>query len=127
MPGRWRATGCGIRRYHRRRALRSLFFYAVYTHSETVAEIAKVLLQRRFSGFAGLKAIRFPGGLAHRPPAFDASPMVCNDLNNIDYSHTASLLWTAHLPCAVQSTCALSSGARMLPPFSHSLSYNKMR
>src|SRR5215813_15628860 len=91
MPGRWRATGCGIRRYHRRRALRRVLFYAVHAYSETVAEIAEVLLQRSFSGLAGLKAIRFPKGLAHCPPALDASPMVCDDLNNIDHSHTVPL------------------------------------
>jgi len=91
MQGRWRATGCGIPRYRRHRALRRVFFHAVHTHREIVAEIAKVLLQGSCSGFTGLKAIRFPGGLAHRPPALDASPVVCDDLNNIDHSHTVSL------------------------------------
>jgi len=91
MQGRWRATGCGIPRYRRHRVRRSLFFHGVHTHSETVAEIAEVLLQRSFSGFTALEAIRFSRGLAHCPPALDASPVVCDDLNNIDHSHTISL------------------------------------
>lgn len=89
--GGWRTTGCGLPRYRRHRVLCRFFFYAVYAHRETVAEIAKVLLQRSVSGFAGLKTIRFPRGLAHRPPALDASPMIGDDLNNVDHSHSISL------------------------------------
>jgi len=62
--GRWRATGCGIPRYRRigrwapRRPWRA-------QHIETVAQIAKSVLQRSLGGFTGLKAIRFPRRLAH--------------------------------------------------------------
>src|SRR5712691_473478 len=91
MQGRWRATGCGILRYRRHRALRRLFFHGVHTHRETVAEIAEVLLQRSCSGFTGLEAIRFSRGLAYCPPALDASPVVGDDLNNVDHSHPVPL------------------------------------
>jgi hypothetical protein len=71
--------------------------HGVNTHIETVAQIAKVLLQRRMGGFTRRKAIRFPRSLAHGPPAFEAVAMVRHDLKHIDYRHTISLC------CAVWS------------------------
>jgi hypothetical protein len=68
--------------------LSSLGVHGVHAHIETVAQIAKVLLQRRLGGFTGLKAIRFPRRLAHGPPAFEAVAMVRHDLKYIDYRHT---------------------------------------
>jgi len=62
--------------------------YGVHAHIETVAQIAKVLLQRRLGRFTGLKAIRFPRRLAHGAPAFEAVAMVRHDLKSIDYRHT---------------------------------------
>jgi hypothetical protein len=62
----------------------------VDTHIETVAQIAKVLLQRSLGGFTGLKAIWFPRRLAHGPPAFKAIAMVRHDLKHVDYCHTIS-------------------------------------
>src|SRR5262249_2942405 len=91
MRGRWRATGCGILRYRRHSALGSLGGHGVHAHMETVAKIAKVLLQRRLGGFAGLNAIRSPRRLAHGPPAFGAVARVRHDLKNIAYRHTVSL------------------------------------
>ena len=91
MPGRWRATGCGIPRYRRHSALRGICVHAVHAHIETVAEIAKVLLQCSLRGFMRLKTIRLPGRLAHRTPAFEAVPVVRHDLNNVDHSHIVSL------------------------------------
>src|ERR1700752_2164636 len=91
MPGRWRATGCGIPRYHQHSTLHGICVHAVHPHIDTIAEIAKVLLQCSLSGFTRLKAIRLPGRLAHRTPAFEAVPVVCHDLNHIDHSHTLSL------------------------------------
>ena len=91
MQGRWRATGCGILRYRRHSTLRGLCVYAMHPHIETVAEIAKVLLQCCLRSFVGLKTIRFPGRLAYRTPAFEAVPVMCHDLNHIDHSHTLSL------------------------------------
>src|SRR5215831_1356820 len=101
MLGRWRATGCGIPRYHRHRALRRVCVHAVHTHRETLTEIAKVLLQRSFSGFAGLKAIRFPGGLAHCPPTLDAASVIGDDMDNVDLSHT--LCPFRKLPCRAEA------------------------
>src|SRR4030095_4926905 len=91
MQGRWRATGCGIPRYPRHSALGHLGVHGVHAHIEAVAQIAKVLLQRRLSSFTGFKAIRFPRRLAHRPPAFEAVAMVRHDLKHVDYRHTAPL------------------------------------
>jgi len=68
--------------------LSSLGVHGVHAHIETVAQIAKVLLQRRMGGFMGLKAIRFPRRLAHGPPAFEAVAMVRHDLKHVDYRHT---------------------------------------
>jgi hypothetical protein len=65
----------------------------VDTHIETVAQIAKVLLQRSLGGFTGLKAIRFSRRLAHGPPAFEAIAMVRHDLKHVDYRHIVSLCW----------------------------------
>ena len=97
MRGRWRATGCGIPRYRRHSALGRLGVHGVHAHIETVAQIAKVSLQRSLSGFTGFKAIRFPRRLAHRPPAFEAVAMVRHDLKHVDYRHTA--------PSAVLHAC----------------------
>jgi hypothetical protein len=72
--------------------LGSLGVHGVHTHIETVAQIAKVLLQRSLGGFTGLKAIRFPRRLAHGPPAFEAVAMVRHDLQHVDDRHTVSLL-----------------------------------
>jgi hypothetical protein len=72
--------------------LGSLGVQGVDTHIETVAQIAKVLLQRSLGGFTGLKAIRFPRSLAHGPPAFEAVAVVRHDLKHVDYCHTISLL-----------------------------------
>src|SRR5262245_57947630 len=91
MRGRWRATGCGIPRYPRHSAVSRLGVHDVHAHIEAVAQIAKVLLQRRLSGFTGLKAIRFPRRLAHGPPAFEAVAMMRHDLQNVNYCHTLSL------------------------------------
>ena len=91
MQGRWRATGCGIPRYRRHSARRDICVHAVHAHIETVAEIAKVLPQCSLSGFTRRKAIRLPGRLTHRPPAFEAVPVVRHDLNHIDHSHTVFL------------------------------------
>src|SRR5215831_18837566 len=91
MRGRWRVTGCGILRYRRPSALGSLGVHGVHAHIETIAQIAKVLLQRSLGRFTGLKAIRFPRRLAHGPPAFEAVAMVRHDLKHIDYRHTVSL------------------------------------
>ncbi len=95
MRGRWRATGCGILRYRRHSALGSLGIHGVHAHIETVAQIAKVLLQRSLSGFTALKAIRLPRRLAHGPPAFKAVAMVRHDLKHVDYRHTVSLCCAA--------------------------------
>jgi len=78
-------------RYRRDSTLRGLCVHAVHPHIETVAEIAKVLLQCSLRSFVCLKTIRLPGRLAHRTPAFEAVPVVCHDLNHIDHSHTLSL------------------------------------
>src|SRR5262249_38075188 len=119
MPGRWRATGCGIPRYRWHRVLRRVFVHAVHTHRETVAQIAEVLPQRRLCGFAGLEAVRFPRGLAHRPPALNASPVVCDDLNDVNHSHTVS--------CAEPSSApGLHRFTRVIPPFFRPVAYNKM-
>ena len=91
MPGRWRATGCGILRYRRDSTLRGLCVHAVHPHIETVVEIAKVLLQCSLSGFMCLKTIRLPGRLVYRTPAFEAVSVMCHDLNHIDHSHIFSL------------------------------------
>src|SRR5262245_30797632 len=87
MRGRWRVTGCGIPRYRQHSALSRLGVHGVHAHIETVAQIAKVLLQRSLGGFTGLKAIRFPRRLAHGPPAFEAVAMVRHDLKHVDYRH----------------------------------------
>src|SRR2546421_2743330 len=87
MRGRWRVTGCGIPRYRQHRALSSLGVHGVHAHIETVAQIAKVLLQRSLGGFTGLKAVRFPRRLAHGPPAFETIAMVRHDLQHVDYRH----------------------------------------
>ena len=87
----WRATGCGIPRYRRHSALSHLGVHGVHAHIETVAQIAKVLLQRSLGGFTGLEAIRFPRRLAHCPPAFEAVAMVRHDLQHVDYRHTIPL------------------------------------
>jgi hypothetical protein len=65
--------------------------HGVHAHIETVAQIAKVLLQRSLGGFTGLKAIRFSRRLAHGPPAFEAIAMVRHDLKHVDYRHIVSL------------------------------------
>jgi hypothetical protein len=90
MRGRWCATGCGILLYRRHSASGSLRIHGVHTYIDTVAEIAEVLLQRRLSGCMGLEAIRFPGRLAHGPPAFEAVSMMCHDLQNVHHCHTVS-------------------------------------
>src|SRR5215831_5020080 len=95
MRGRWRVTGCGILRYRRPSALGSLGVHGVHAHIETVAQIAKVLLQRSLGGCTGLKAVRFPRRLAHGPPAFEAVAMVRHDLKHVDYRHTDSLCCAA--------------------------------
>jgi hypothetical protein len=91
MRGRWRVTGCGIPRYRQHSALSSLGVHGVHAHIETVAQIAKVLLQRRLGGFTRLKAIGCPRRLAHCAPAFEAVAMVRHDLKHVDYRHTAPL------------------------------------
>jgi hypothetical protein len=63
----------------------------MHAHIEAVAQIAKVLLQRRLSGFTSIKAIRFPRRLAHGPPAFEAVAVMRHDLQNVDYCHILSL------------------------------------
>jgi hypothetical protein len=67
--------------------LSSLGVHGVHAHIKTVAQIAKVLLQRSLGGFTRLKAIRFPRRLAHGPPAFEAVAMVRHDLQHVDYRH----------------------------------------
>jgi hypothetical protein len=64
----------------------------MHAHIEAVAQIAKVLLQRRLSGFTSIKAIRFPRRLAHGPPAFKAVSMVRHDLQNVYHCHDLPLL-----------------------------------
>src|SRR5262249_40370008 len=91
MRGRWRVTGCGVLRYRRPSALGSLGVHGVHAHIETVAQIAKVLLQRSLGGFTGPKAIGSPKRLAPGPPPFGAVAMVRHDWQNIDYRHTVSL------------------------------------
>jgi len=92
MRGRWRATGCGIPLYRRHSALSGLGLHGVHTDVETVTEIAEVLLQRRLRSCTGLEAIRFPGRLAHGPPAFKAVSMVRHDLQNVYHCHDLPLL-----------------------------------
>lgn len=91
MRGRWRATGCGIPRYHRHSALGRLSVYGMHAHIETVAQIAKVLPQHSLGGFTGLKIIRFSRRLAYSSPAFEAIAVVRSDLQHVDYHHTVSL------------------------------------
>src|SRR4029453_18006264 len=115
MQGRWRATGCGIPRYPRHSALGCLSVHGVHAYIETVAQIAKVLLQRRLSGFTGFKAIRFSRRLAHCPPAFEAVAMVRHDLKHIDYRHTtpSALL---HACGSIESPPRRSCAATRLAP-----------
>jgi len=77
--------------------LGSLDVHGVHAHIETVAQIAKVVLQRSLGGFTGLKAIRLPGRLAHGPPTFEAVAMVRHDLKHIDYRHTTPLCCAARM------------------------------
>jgi hypothetical protein len=69
-----------------------LGLHGVHTDVETVAEIAEVLLQRRLRSCTGLEAIRFPGRLAHSPPAFEAVSMMRHDLQNVYHRHDLPLL-----------------------------------
>jgi hypothetical protein len=97
-----------------------LSVHGMHAHIETVAQIAKVLLQRRLSSFTGFKAIRFPRRLAHRPPAFEAVAMVRHDLQHVDYCHTISLRCATcsfarsngksyiRLPCALEQCLYLN-------------------
>jgi hypothetical protein len=64
----------------------------MHAHIEAVAQIAKVLLQRRLSGFTSIKAIRFPRRLAHGAPAFEAVAMMRHDLQNVYHRHDLPLL-----------------------------------
>src|SRR5215467_96208 len=97
MQGPWRATGCGIPRYPRHSTLGCLGVHDVHAHIETVGQIAKVLLQRRLSGFMGFKAIRFSRRLAHCAPAFEAVAMVRHDLKHVDYRHTTPFCSAARM------------------------------
>src|SRR5919197_1162154 len=120
MRGRWHATGCGIPRYRRHSALGSLGVHGVHAHIETVAQIAKVLLQRSLGGFMGLKAVRFPRRLAHGPPAFEAVAMVRPDLQNVDDRHPAPLCsaaWGLSRYCGTSSRRVLQEGFCPLAPY----------
>src|SRR5215813_7168441 len=97
MQGRWRSWGCGPALYPRQSVWGSLGLWRARAHIETVAQIAKVLLQRRLSSFTGFRAIRFPRRLAHRPPAFEAVAMVRHDLKHVNYRHTTSLCSAARM------------------------------
>ncbi|HSX82706.1 MAG TPA: hypothetical protein VLQ80_29615 [Candidatus Saccharimonadia bacterium] len=77
----------------------------MHTHIETVAQIAKVLLQRSLGGFTGLKAIWFPRRLAHGPPAFEAVAMMRHDLQHVDDRHTVSLLEAVRELRSYKSEC----------------------
>jgi hypothetical protein len=85
--------------------LGGLVVHGVHTDIETIAEITEVLQQCCLRGGMGRETIRFPRGLAHGPPAFEAVSMMRHDLQNVHHCHTVSPYSTVLRPsCAVRST-----------------------